>query len=670
METKPSRVKYLFVLLRSNPEAARIASSHLRELGVRVLNRHGTVAIVGLATSDQAEAAVKSGLFAAVTRESIKSENRKKLPDEVGPVLDLWNFQQSEKFRRLKKDRSQRGKKWGDRDHSPEPPHTFMEPQEFKQVLLKQVGVEEKELKRQYKGQTPKPLEGDNFIAYEQELARRFDNPTIAYHLARMAYHLDPVYQLVIMALPEKFFLDFFAEPACWKMEGEISVGIVFVESSENGPKFSNSERTTLQAEIADGLDWLALQAPIAAHLVWVLDWQFTHINAPDQANPTSEDYWRNPAMGRVNYQGHTYTSDWNGVAAYREDMRVHNRSNHAIVIFVTPYGNNWHAYAGGGRVTLANHNDWGHWGIHTIDMITAHEVCHLFGAADEYTGSGTPCSSCSSLHGCYLIPNGNCGTCASPQQDCVMDSNQDRLCAYTQGHIGWADLFVELTTGDVMWAGTDDDVWLDIGDQTFVLDTANHNDRERGNVEGYALNYTGVQNNDIKRIGIRKSEDGFAGGWYLKRVRVWLKGKLICDADNINQWLEDEYRWWYCGSCGTSKDIVNRLQVQITTGDVMWAGTDDDVEITLGGRKWNLDNPSHDDFERGNTDTFNLDPGASLYKSMITTVRVHKSSDGVAGGWKFQGLQISINGANFYTNNNVNKWLEDDDRDWFGNIP
>ena len=134
------------------------------------------------------------------------------------------------------------------------------------------------------------------------------------------------------------------------------------------------------------------------------------------------------------------------------------------------------------------------------------------------------------------------------------MDGNSPRLCAYTQGQIGWADLFVELTTADTLWAGTDDTVWLDIGDRTFVLDNPNHDDREQNNVEGYALNYTGVVKADVKRVGIRKSADGFAGGWKLKRVRLWVRGELICDANNINQWLEDEYLWWASSSCGSRR--------------------------------------------------------------------------------------------------------------------
>ena len=66
-----------------------------------------------------------------------------------------------------------------------------------------------------------------------------------------------------------------------------------------------------------------------------------------------------------------------------------------------------------------------------------------------------------------------------------------------------------------------------------------------RGNVEGYALSAPGLERSDIKRIMIRKSPDGFAGGWKLKRVRAWHAGSLICDVNNINKWLEDSDRTW-----------------------------------------------------------------------------------------------------------------------------
>ena len=359
-------------------------------------------------------------------------------------------------------------------------------------------------------------MTGDQFAKYEKHLSDTYKDATLAYHLTRIAYNLGPKYYHQISILSAEFidfltelFESIFAEDACWKMTGEISVGLVFVESSKtNGPKFSNSERNEICDEIIDGLNWLVSQHP-GNNLSWVYDFKFPKIDASNGTDNASnctglsslEAGWRDPAMAQINYNGNTYSAEWSSVAEFREDMRLQNRSKHAIVIFVTPYASCWHAYASQGRLVLAKCNDWGNWGRAALDSITAHEVCHLFGAADEYTGSGTPCSTCYSLHGCFDIPNGNCGACASPFQTCAMDGNALRLCEYTKGQIGWADLFVELTTADQNWAGTDDTVWLDIGDRTFVLDTLNHNDRERGNREGYAVWTPDLSLDQIKRV-------------------------------------------------------------------------------------------------------------------------------------------------------------------------
>lgn len=637
--------------------------------------------MVGLATPDQVEAAAETGLFATITRQAITGAHFERFTPEQQSIVAIWNAGLSPEVRELRRDRSELGKSWGAAGRDAPGPSSPYDVVRFRAELLRHLDLTEAEIQRRRQANREEPLTGAAFVAFERRLAEIYGDATIAYHLARLAAQLGPGFRDHLANLDQEFLNDFFEdEPTCWKMEGEIAVGVIFVESSRRGgPTFSSSDRSLLQTLAVDGLDWLAGQAPIPAQLTWVYDWQFLAIdveNKPEVAGADDfglEAYWRNPAMGSVSFNGATYTPDWPGVGVYREDLRRHFSSKHAMAVFITPYANPWHGYAGGGRITLANHNDWGNWGIGTVDEILAHEVCHLFGAADEYVSddddASTPCSSCAGTFGCYAIPNGNCGECGHPQQDCIMSGNDRRLCAYTQGQIGWADLFVETTTGDVDWAGTDDTVWLDIGDRTFNLDTPNHDDRERGNVEGYALNYTAVTPADIKRVGIRKSEDGDNGGWRLQRVRLWNQGSLICDEDGINTWLEDDTRWWASARCGNLGEVINQLLVEVTTGDVAWAGTDDDVRLTLGGRSWDLDVPGRDDFERGDTNGFDLDPGLGLYRSMLNSIRIHKSPDGSNGGWRLGGLRIVANGQEVFNNQQINQWLEDDNRDWFGTI-
>jgi hypothetical protein len=111
----------------------------------------------------------------------------------------------------------------------------------------------------------------------------------------------------------------------------------------------------------------------------------------------------------------------------------------------------------------------------------------------------------------------------------------------------------------------------------------------------------------------------------------------------------------------------VNQLRIKITTADVLWAGTDDDVTATIAARSWNLDNDDHDDFERGNTDTFDLDPGPNLHLTDLHGVRISKSPDGFAGGWKLKGVEVIANGTSVFNDQGIDQWLEDDLRTWQG---
>ncbi|MGY2033398.1 PLAT/LH2 domain-containing protein [Nocardia gipuzkoensis] len=667
--TDQRKAPYLFLLARPSAAARREAVAKLRELGATVVAQFPQVAVEALATAVQAEAIAQLGMFSAQLKGPMKQEHLEALDERQRDVVSQWNTRFTSDYRQLRKDSAHVGKSWGDAERQPPHPFTFIDPRDFLALLTRYEQRTGVRVTPSEPRQVGLPV-AEEFIVYEQRLAGHLDDPSLAYHLSRLAFQLGPQYMDLMFVLPEPLIEELteilFGEAACWKMTGEMAVGIVFVESSRtSGPRFTATERRQIRQEIFDGLSWLASQHP-EGDLSWIYDTQFVTIDIANGSGDPAEDYWRDPAMGEVDYNGNTYDQSWTAVADYREDMRVTNAAEHAFVIFVTPYANEWHAYAAGGRVTLAEKDDWGGWGRASLDTITAHESSHLFGAADEYSGRGTPCSSCATTHGCDKIPNGNCGTCARPQQRCVMDRNFRRLCGYTRAQIGWSSLFVELTTDDVARAGTDDDVWVDIGDHEFELDTPDHDDRERNNREGYPIWNPHLRRSDIKRILIRKSPDGAYGGWKLRRIRAWFAGELVCERD-IDRWLEDDHRFWV--GCREDEMLVNSLRVKITTGDLARAGTDDDVTLTLAGRSWELDNVDRDDFERGRTDTFDLDPGPGLYGGDIHSVRIHKSRDGAAGGWRLKGVEVIVNGTTIFTNQSIDKWLENDDRTWTSSV-
>ena len=114
----------------------------------------------------------------------------------------------------------------------------------------------------------------------------------------------------------------------------------------------------------------------------------------------------------------------------------------------------------------------------------------------------------------------------------------------------------------------------------------------------------------------------------------------------------------------------VESIEVEITTGDVRFAGTDDDVQLRLGRRlRFPLDKRLYDDFERGDRDTYSVPIDGAVADGMrvgdITQVQIEKSRDGVAGGWRLAGVRLRVNGRVIYSNRSVARWLENRRRTW-----
>ena len=79
----------------------------------------------------------------------------------------------------------------------------------------------------------------------------------------------------------------------------------------------------------------------------------------------------------------------------------------------------------------------------------------------------------------------------------------------------------VRVETGNRGSAGTDDDVYLNIGRHRFSLDKRLYDDFERGDDDTYSVpigsaTRDGLTIGDISRVSIEKSKDGLGGGWFL----------------------------------------------------------------------------------------------------------------------------------------------------------
>ena len=120
----------------------------------------------------------------------------------------------------------------------------------------------------------------------------------------------------------------------------------------------------------------------------------------------------------------------------------------------------------------------------------------------------------------------------------------------------------------------------------------------------------------------------------------------------------------------GVYGEPVSTITVEVKTGDVRGAGTDDDVSLRVGpGLSWVLDKRLYDDFERDDRDTYSVPIDSATRRALsvndIQDVEIAKSRDGVAGGWRLGGVKLTVNGRVVYSNSRINRWLEDNKRTW-----
>jgi hypothetical protein len=108
----------------------------------------------------------------------------------------------------------------------------------------------------------------------------------------------------------------------------------------------------------------------------------------------------------------------------------------------------------------------------------------------------------------------------------------------------------VRIETGDRRFAGTDDDVYLNIGRHRFSLDKRLYDDFERDDDDTYSVpigpaTRDGLTLGDISRVAIEKSKDGPAGGWFLHGVTLTVNGRTLVRDRSIDRWLENSRRVW-----------------------------------------------------------------------------------------------------------------------------
>lgn len=114
--------------------------------------------------------------------------------------------------------------------------------------------------------------------------------------------------------------------------------------------------------------------------------------------------------------------------------------------------------------------------------------------------------------------------------------------------------LAVRVITSTESLAGTDNDVYFDVGPLAWKLDKSGYNDFERGADDTYPLDLHGLalRTDDLVwlrlwkkgMLGYSGTGDGLDGAWKPAAVHLVVNGRELVGAD-INQWLTDSNPQW-----------------------------------------------------------------------------------------------------------------------------
>jgi len=110
----------------------------------------------------------------------------------------------------------------------------------------------------------------------------------------------------------------------------------------------------------------------------------------------------------------------------------------------------------------------------------------------------------------------------------------------------------------------------------------------------------------------------------------------------------------------------INQIILEITTGGKRKNATDDAVTLDIGGHSWELDLPKHDDFERGQTDRYELEVPKGMDASWFRFLCFKKKGDlSRDDDWLIEKVKLTINGKVVYEKDNLNALLKVDQNRW-----
>ena len=136
------------------------------------------------------------------------------------------------------------------------------------------------------------------------------------------------------------------------------------------------------------------------------------------------ESRWILPALKTLGFYSHN---------AYLMEQLLQSGCDQGFVVYISKFPMEHFAYQTNSRICLSYFS--GGFGIANLHALLLHEICHVFGAADEVGAC-----HCNEKFGVAQIKNGNCHSCSPNPVPCIMAANSLDICLWTRRQIGWQE--------------------------------------------------------------------------------------------------------------------------------------------------------------------------------------------------------------------------------------
>ena len=131
---------------------------------------------------------------------------------------------------------------------------------------------------------------------------------------------------------------------------------------------------------------------------------------------------WILPALKTLGFHSHN---------AYLTNQMLKSGCDQGFVVYISKFPMEHFAYQTNSRICLSYFS--GGFGVANLHALLLHEICHVFGAADEVGAC-----HCNEKFGVAQVENGNCHSCTPNPVPCIMAANSLDICLWTRRQIGW----------------------------------------------------------------------------------------------------------------------------------------------------------------------------------------------------------------------------------------